>query len=249
MDWQSTFKSKKLLHLFRYKKLLTNNKQSLLRRIYVKTKWGQRFLNQHVTEKYLNPLKRELNLPSNVTLKELKPLFRFSTFKTEGVKNKKNIIIHPYASQRNKHWPHTVELIKFLANENYSFSIIGNSVKPISLPKNLEGKVKNLTNKTNLTELIRVINQSAAIITTDSGPMHLASALNIPTIALFGPTTKEFGFFPEFENCVILQDKSLICRPCHVHGGNHCSLGNRPCMNNLTVEKVAYELNQLLQIE
>ena len=64
----------------------------------------------------------------------------------------------------------------------------------------------------------------------DSAPMHLASAINAPTTAIFCSTIPDFGFGPLSDNQKIIQtDKKLACRPCGLHGKMACPKGHFDC--------------------
>lgn len=72
--------------------------------------------------------------------------------------------------------------------------------------------ISNLCGKTSVKELITLIDSSVCLITNDSGPLHIASALNIPSIAFFGPESPErYGPLSE-RNLVFYKD--LDCSPC-----------------------------------
>jgi len=77
----------------------------------------------------------------------------------------------------------------------------------------------------------------SVLITGDSGPMHVAEAVGTPVVALFGPTTARFGFAP-FLAASHVVERSLSCRPCHVHGGNRCLWGHHRCMMDTPVTDV-----------
>ncbi|MCE2952784.1 MAG: lipopolysaccharide heptosyltransferase II [Gemmatimonas sp.] len=72
------------------------------------------------------------------------------------------------------------------------------------------------------------------LVTNDSAPLHLASAMNTPTVALFGPTVPALGFGPLAERQIVVQHDTLPCRPCHAHGPMHCPLGHWRCMRDLS---------------
>ncbi|WP_396222641.1 lipopolysaccharide heptosyltransferase II [Gemmatimonas sp.] len=72
------------------------------------------------------------------------------------------------------------------------------------------------------------------LVTNDSAPLHLASAMNTPTVALFGPTVPALGFGPLAERQVVVQHDTLPCRPCHAHGPMQCPLGHWRCMRDLS---------------
>ncbi len=84
-------------------------------------------------------------------------------------------------------------------------------------------------------ELIR---RCRALVTNDSAPLHLASAMNTPTVAVFGPTVPAFGFGPLADRAAIAEHTTLTCRPCHPHGPRVCPLGHWRCMRDLAVTSV-----------
>jgi len=67
--------------------------------------------------------------------------------------------------------------------------------------------------------------------------MHIAAALGVPAVGVFGPTTRELGFFPYGAGNAVIETP-LACRPCALHGSKKCPRGHFLCMNLLTVEEV-----------
>jgi len=104
----------------------------------------------------------------------------------------------------------------------------------------------NWAGETSLPELMAIMPRLKLFITNDSGPMHIATAFGVPTLALFGPTTKELGFFPYGKGHRVLQAK-LSCRPCALHGGRSCPHGHFLCMRLLTVNKAADAALEMLR--
>ena len=102
------------------------------------------------------------------------------------------IMLFPESRRSEKMWPYFEELFEELKKESgYEIVIAGN---------NEDGDFKgsiDLRGKLSLTELPFVISKSKAVITNDSAPLHIASAMSVPTIALFGPTSKnKYGPYP-----------------------------------------------------
>ncbi|MCX5786362.1 MAG: hypothetical protein NTX59_11805 [Elusimicrobia bacterium] len=95
----------------------------------------------------------------------------------------------------------------------------------------------NLTGKTGIGELMGLIAGLKLFITNDSGPMHIAAALGVPVAAVFGPTTRELGFFPHGEKTEVIETP-LKCRPCALHGSKKCPRGHFLCMRLITADKV-----------
>ena len=92
-----------------------------------------------------------------------------------------------------------------------------------------DSKILDLTGKTSLIELSYVISKSKCVISNDSSPIHIASAFNIPTLAIFGATIPDFGYTPLSDKAYI-SEIQLDCRPCGIHGGRICPKKHFKCM-------------------
>ncbi|PKM92891.1 MAG: lipopolysaccharide heptosyltransferase II [Elusimicrobia bacterium HGW-Elusimicrobia-4] len=114
-----------------------------------------------------------------------------------------------------------------------------------SVEKNMKSKAINLSGKTTLKQLAASIRRCRVFITNDSGPMHIAAAMNISVIAIFGPTVKQFGFFPYSKNAAVIE-KNVPCRPCSPHGPNKCPKKHFKCMNEITVEDAFNAIKKVL---
>ena len=94
------------------------------------------------------------------------------------------------------------------------------------------------TGKLSLLGSAALLSRCAVLVTNDSAPLHLASAMNTPTVALFGPTVPTMGFGPLADRHAVLGRDALPCRPCSAHGGHACPLGHWTCMRDLTASAV-----------
>ena len=99
-------------------------------------------------------------------------------------------------------------------------------------------KVVIAAGQLSLRESAAVIQRARVLVTNDSAPLHLATAVGTPVIALFGPTVPEFGFGPRRPGDLTLGHGELACRPCSRHGPQVCPLGHHRCMRELSVEVV-----------
>ena len=90
-----------------------------------------------------------------------------------------------------------------------------------------------------------LIARAAVLVTNDSAPQHLASAMGTPTLTIFGPTVPEFGFGPLAPRSASVGHDSLDCRPCHKHGPERCPLTHWRCMKELSVEGIARRVAEL----
>lgn len=98
-------------------------------------------------------------------------------------------------------------------------------------------KPVDLVGKTNLSELIAVLDRCVLLIGNDSAPGHIAAARSVPVVSIFGPTAPSFGYAPYGKNVQIVE-KDIPCRPCHHHGPMNCPEGHFRCMRELTVDDV-----------
>jgi heptosyltransferase-2 len=98
------------------------------------------------------------------------------------------------------------------------------------LLKSGHNNIINLSGKLNLLESAALMSKATMNYVNDSGPLHLASAMNAPVTAFFCSTIPEFGFGPLSDNSKIKQiSEKLDCRPCGLHGHKECPKGHFKC--------------------
>jgi ADP-heptose:LPS heptosyltransferase len=89
----------------------------------------------------------------------------------------------------------------------------------------------NLTGQTTLRQLVALLRRAALVIANDSGPMHIAAALNRPLVTIFGPTNPlRTGPYGRDDSVVRLD---IPCSPCYSRKCSHIS-----CMKWLNIEPV-----------
>ncbi len=142
------------------------------------------------------------------------------------------VALHPFAAhalktQPSPFWRKTAELLEVRGTPPLVIGV-GEPLFP-NQPWDLSGR-------TSLRQTCALLARCRALITGDSGPMHLASAVGTPVAALFGPTTREWGFYPCGPRDRLLE-RALPCRPCSLHGGFHCPDNGR-CLESITPEEV-----------
>jgi len=89
-----------------------------------------------------------------------------------------------------------------------------------------------------------LLKRTRALVSGDTGLMHLATAVETPVVALFGPTVEQFGFFPYRAKSAVLQ-RELSCRPCSAHGGATCPLTHHRCLQDILPADVLEALRKL----
>ena len=185
-----------------------------------------------------------LPLIENTSPAETKLSVAFGLLEKFKISDTLEIGINPGSAWPTKRWPKEryAKLIKLLHKKYKKKILIIGSKNEIPWNKDIEdmaGKDSciNLTGKTTIEELMALIKDLKLFITNDSGPMHIAAASGIEVIAIFGPTTKELGFFPYSEKSFVIEE-NLECRPCALHGSKKCPRGHFLCMNLISVERV-----------
>ncbi len=98
--------------------------------------------------------------------------------------------------------------------------------------------VVNLAGRLSLLQTAALIRGASVVVTNDSAPLHLASAMNTPTVALFGPTVPALGFGPLATISSIIERSGMECRPCSAHGPKQCPLGHWKCMREIDAASV-----------
>ena len=150
------------------------------------------------------------------------------------------VALAPGSIWGTKRWPYYRELTERLA-PRFRIAIIGGP-EDAELARAISDVAGtdaiNGTGQLSLLASAELIRRAALLVTNDSLPQHLASAVGKPTITIFGPTVPEFGFGPLAPHSMTLGVETLPCRPCHHHGPRVCPLGHWRCMKELDPERV-----------
>lgn len=145
--------------------------------------------------------------------------------------------IHPGGLYgRAKHWGDAayVDIIKRLRTEGFDIVLLTSprerdQAERIATTCN---GVPMVGHDGDVLELAAAISQCAAVITNDSGPLHVATALAVPSVSIFGPTDPERTVIPGATRVV---RRTLACQPCYQR---ECPLGHHRCMADVSVDEV-----------
>jgi len=163
-----------------------------------------------------------------------------------GAANEPFVAVAPGSIWATKRWPHYPELIDQVGGR---IAIVGaGSDRELAarIVESAGSRAFDATGKLSLLASAELIGRARALVTNDSAPLHLASAMNTPTLAIFGPTVPAFGFGPLASRSAVLGIDTLACRPCDRHGPQRCPLGHWRCMREITPRQVATALEELL---
>lgn len=103
--------------------------------------------------------------------------------------------------------------------------------------------VRNLCGELSMLESVSMLEGSAMNYVNDSAPMHMSSAVNAPTTAVYCSTVPAFGYGPLSDERYIVQyEEKLYCRPCGLHGHAACPEKHFRCANEIHVNQLLASL-------
>jgi len=197
----------------------------------------KKYIKDHQVEKYNNFINDSLNINTFAG----KLILHTKEKNTDG-KNKL-LGINPGASYGSaKRWyPKEFAKVAIDLSSQYDIIIFGGpnekdiakDIEKYLIEKGVEN-YKNLAAQININELITQISNLDLFITGDSGPMHLAAAFQIPTVAIFGPT-KDIETSQWMNEKSMIVKKNLNCQPCMKRT---CPLKHHNCMKMVVASDV-----------
>lgn len=246
IDFHGLFKSSIIVFLSKGKRKLGYDSLQELSGLFLNEKISED-MNKHAVDRYLDFPRYlgakidnvEFILPQNNDA-EAKVRLLMSKYKLD---DKKFIAINPVAYWKTKLWDNKkFAHLADLANSKLKMKVVFTGsekefIEGITSRMTTEGI--NLGGQTSLLDLSYLYKKAQMVITTDSGPMHLAAAMGTPVIALFGPTnpvrTGPYGK----GHTIIKAD--LPCSPCF---SKKCS--TRKCMKDILPEQVFVAIEEKL---
>ncbi|WP_041960277.1 lipopolysaccharide heptosyltransferase II [Sulfurospirillum arsenophilum] len=200
----------------------------------------------HQVEKYTQFIAKSLHVKTQpLPLKLYQTPFHF---------DKPTLGINPgatYGSAKRWYPEEFAKVAAYFANR-YDIVIFGGP-NEVDIAKEVEEKLKenaitnvtNLAGKTTIQELIQNIAGLSLFVTNDSGPMHVAAAYQIPTVALFGPTKyNETAPWQNANSTILSHD--LVCAPCMKR---ECPIKTHECMRGIKAEEVISLLERHLSLD
>ncbi len=159
------------------------------------------------------------------------------------------VALAPGSVWATKRWPFYAELAS-LVSERALLVVVGGAsdgrLAAEIVAACAPGRVVDATGRLSLLASAAVIGRAALLVTNDSAPQHLASAMGTATLTIFGPTVPAFGFGPLAAGSATTGVEDLACRPCDRHGPPVCPLGHWRCMREQTPGAIAVRAHALL---
>lgn len=152
------------------------------------------------------------------------------------------VALAPGAAHLTKRWPaeYWRDLVVRLTAGNFNVVVVGgpdDRALGEEIAKAGGPRAVNAAGAFGLQGTGAMIANSRVLVSGDTGVMHMATGVNTPVIALFGPTVRAFGFFPYSRRAVVLE-RDLDCRPCTAWGTERCPLGHHRCLRDIAAEEV-----------
>lgn len=158
------------------------------------------------------------------------------------------VALAPSSIWETKRWPYYADLARALAPHARVVVVGSTDDAPIAAEVSAAAGSAgmNAAGVFNLLGSAELIRRCGVLVTNDSAPQHLASAVDTPTVTVFGPTVPEFGFGPLARRSAVLGHPGLACRPCDRHGPRRCPLGHWRCMREIPARDVAARVLDIL---
>lgn len=154
-----------------------------------------------------------------------------------------------------KHWPalRFAQLAERLSAElGARIIVLGDETeRPLAdvIVNSIKIKPIDLVGKTTLEEFAAIINNLSLLVTNDGGPLHMAVALGVKTVSIFGPVDdKVYGPFPLSDQHIVIK-KSLPCRPCYYNFKMPVCEQDRECLKTISVDEVFGVVKNILNTE
>jgi lipopolysaccharide heptosyltransferase II len=162
------------------------------------------------------------------------------------------LVVAPGAQWENKRWP--TEGFAAAADTFYSqtgaYTVLIGGPGDLEICNRVQSQMKttslNLAGKLSLMGSASLLGKAAMVFTNDTGMLHMAQAMKAPVVGVYGPTTRELGFFPMPGNSRVAET-DVSCRPCTQKGLHTCPRKHFRCMLDIKPEVVSNLASELFQ--
>jgi len=165
---------------------------------------------------------------------------------------KKWIGFAPFAAHKGKELP--TEIVKRLLQElsafkNWRIFLFGGGDRECQLMKSwseVYSNIEIIAGKLSLNNELSLMSHLDAMISMDSGNMHLASLVGIPVISIWGATHPFSGFMGWQQSTDNVIQTELVCRPCSVFGNKPCYRGDYACLTKINTQVIIKKLENII---
>ncbi|MBD3178381.1 MAG: hypothetical protein GF417_01655 [Candidatus Latescibacteria bacterium] len=143
------------------------------------------------------------------------------------------------------------EIIKRVSDMGFNTVIVGGR-EEVELAERISGSTEerlvNTAGKLSILETASILGRSDLLLTNDSALLHLSELVGTPVLALFGPTVREFGFYPRMAKSRVLEI-GAECRPCSRNGARPCRYPEKLCLDSIKPESVLESILSILNLK
>lgn len=256
IDLQHNLKSRRITAALGISHIYRVNKLNINKWLYVNLKWN-RMPDLHIVDRYLATCQSLEVVNDQVGLDYYLPENKVELYKSLEAKyqiRQQYICIAIGAAHHTKQIP--IEQMVEVCDSLMDIQIIllggprdqskGNQVQSQTMHK----KVLNLAGKLSLTESAIVLDRSEVLMTPDTGLMHIAAALDVATVSLWGNTVPDFGMHPypksSLSKHAIIEVEDLSCRPCSKIGHKQCPKGHFRCMKDIKNQDIVEKIREFI---
>lgn len=246
VDLHNTLRTRAILRKIKPARVIRYRRERFKRLlcVYMPVLWRRRL--KHTVDLYAEPLEK-IGIRVDDRIPRITPIFKHG-LKEGKIINGQRIGLCPGASSPHKRWSEEkfAELAKRLQDMGYKVLLIGsrNDREQIEKCQSIAGYGLEACIADNLNQVTLALCTCKVAVGNDSGLMHLAAALGVKAVVIFGPSSPLLGFGPiaPWSACIY---KDLGCSPCSYHGNVACKYGHYKCLELISAEEVA---NQVVQI-
>jgi lipopolysaccharide heptosyltransferase II len=237
----------RMLHLLVPGRWRTYPKHRIARALLIHTKKNRYRDSRPVAERYFDAA-RDLDVapdgaPPDLFLSPEAVREAAEWLDRSGLAAKRPLIaLAPGAAHATKRWPldrwHV--LVGRILTEGCDVVLVGGN-HDVALGEVLAakapGRVVNAAGQLGLQGTGAILQRARVLVSGDTGVMHMATAVETPVVALFGPTVRPFGYFPYSARSQVVE-LALSCRPCSSKGSSRCPLGHHRCLGDMDPDLV-----------
>jgi len=150
------------------------------------------------------------------------------------------VAMAPGSRWQSKRWPGFSELAADLVKSGRRLVLLGDasdSTAANAIVERVGTAALDLTGRATFLETAAHLARCGSFVGNDSGLMHLSEAVGTPVVGVFGPTVREFGYFPSLPASRTIE-RTLACRPCSRNGSTPCPRGTTECLTRIPVAVV-----------
>jgi heptosyltransferase-2 len=170
-------------------------------------------------------------------------------FEASSLSGRTVVALAPGARWDTKRWPARSfsEVASALSARGYGVLVIGDrSEREICRMVASGDGCADACGKLSLMGTASALRRASVLVTNDSAPLHIAEAVGTPVVALFGPTVRQFGYFPLLKDSIVLE-RDIECRPCSRNGARPCRIANRDCLEKIDSSEVLSAVDQVIR--